>query len=119
MSNVVSVGGALQSLQLYRLQRCFNLCDEVLDVAIAAIEELKQYRAIGTVEEFRELKEKATPKKPIAEEVTKAIYEIKAYRCPVCRQKLISKIDGSWCGGTQSKHCDQCGTAIDWSEGKE
>lgn len=55
MSNVVSVGGALQSLQLYRLQRCFNLCDEVLDVAIAAIEELKQYRAIGTVERFKYL----------------------------------------------------------------
>lgn len=30
-----------------------------------AIDELKQYRAIGTVSEFRELKEKATAKKPI------------------------------------------------------
>lgn len=93
---------------------------EIVD-SLRSLYPLKDFEEEAIMEvlaELRELKEKATAKKPIVEEVTKAIYEIKAYRCPVCRHKLISKIDGSWCGGTQSKHCDQCGTAIDWSEGK-
>jgi hypothetical protein len=87
--------------------------------AISAIKELEQYEAIGTVSEFRELKEKATAKKPIVEEVSNGNYSRKTYRCPTCKQKLILKIDGGWCGGTLSKHCGQCGTAVGWSEGKE
>lgn len=99
MSNAVSVGGALQSLKLYKLQRNFSLCDDVLDVAISALEEVQQYRAIGTVSEFRELKEKATAKKPI---------ETDWLRCPNCNATLF----------LGEKHCI-CGQKLDWSEGKE
>ena len=84
-----------------------------------AVDLLEQYRAIGTVSEFRELKEKATPKNPIVEVYAQSLYERKTYRCPSCNHKLISKIDGGWCGGTLSKNCEKCGSAIDWSEGKE
>ena len=35
----------------------------VMDTAIQALEEIGQYRSIGTVEEFRALKEQAKPKK--------------------------------------------------------
>ena len=38
---------------------------EALNMAISALEEVQQLHAIGTVSEFRELKEKATAKKPI------------------------------------------------------
>ncbi len=63
------------------------------------LEELKQYRAIGTVSEFRELKEKSTAKKPI---------ETDWLRCPNCDATLL----------LGEKHCI-CGQHLDWSEGKE
>lgn len=57
-------------------------------------EELKQYRAIGTVSEFRELMEKAT-----------------AYRyCPTCNAFV--------CDPRNESSCGDCQTFIDWSEGK-
>lgn len=88
-------------------------------MAIIALEEIQQYRAIGTVSEFRELKEKATAKKPTIEVYAQSLYERKTYRCPSCNQKLVTKIDGSWCGGALSLNCPYCGQKIDWSEGKE
>lgn len=36
---------------------------KALDMAIQALEEIQQYRAIGTVEEFKSLKKKNEPKK--------------------------------------------------------
>lgn len=35
------------------------------DTAIKALEEIQQYRALGTLEELREAREKQVPKKPI------------------------------------------------------
>jgi len=67
------------------------------------IEELKAYRAIGTVSEFRELKEKATAKRP----------KTKKYVCPNCKRTLnVTRYD------TYCEIC--CGRLyVDWSEGKE
>lgn len=53
----------------------------------------------GTPEEFRQLKEKATAKKPI---------ETDWLRCPNCNATLL----------LGEKHCI-CGQHLDWSEGKE
>ena len=47
------------------------------DEAIKALEEVQQYRAIGTPEECREAMEKMKPKKT-------AIEAIKVHICPVC-----------------------------------
>ena len=47
------------------------------DEAIKALEEVQQYRAIGTPEECREAVEKMKPKKT-------AIEAIKLHICPVC-----------------------------------
>ena len=57
----------------------------------------------GTVSEFRELKEKATAKKPI----TVPFY---GGRCSVCDALIPNK---------SVKHCYRCGCEFDWSEGKE
>lgn len=69
-----------------------------------SIEELEQYRAIGTVEELRALKEKATAKKPITYDGTCRA------DCPVCGATVrgIGKPFGNY--------CSKCGTALDWSE---
>ena len=61
-------------------------------------EELKQYRAIGTVSEFRQLKEKATAKNPIEAERN----NLTVWDCPQCGNELYSG----------QKFCDECGKAI-------
>ena len=65
------------------------------------INRLAEYEDIGTVEEFKELKEKATAKKPILYPFSK---------CPSCNYTLPYAL---------VNYCSNCGTALDCSEGKE
>lgn len=74
---------------------------EAAKMAIAALEEIQQYRAIGTVDECREAVEKQKPKKP---------------------HRNYKKFSGLWCkcgwylGQKQCldiKYCPNCGQAID------
>ena len=71
------------------------------EIAIKALEEVQQYREIGTVEECREAVEKQKPKKP---------------------HRNYKKFSGLWCkcgwylGQKQCldiKYCPNCGQAID------
>lgn len=81
--------------------------EEALQMGIDTIEEIQQYRAIGTVEELRELKEKATEKRPIDD----AAFGI----CPCCHNEFNSELTEEY----DLRYCLYCGQAIDWSEGKE
>ena len=58
------------------------------------VEELTEYRAIGTVEEFQTLKQKSVPKKPI-------IQGLGQRYCPVCK-----------CGGADHFYCTRCGQKL-------
>ena len=40
------------------------------------------------------------------------------YGCPICKRKIISKIDDKWCAGDFQNFCDSCGQKIDWSDEK-
>ena len=62
-------------------------CDEIN-------RELEQYRAIGTIEEFKALKEKNVAKKPI-------IQGLGQRYCPVCK-----------CGGADHFYCARCGQKL-------
>ena len=53
---------------------------EALDIAISALQEIQQYREIGTVEECREAVEKQTP-------VSRIIIEGQ-YFCPKCKNLM-------------------------------
>lgn len=86
---------------------------EALDVAIQALEEVQQYRQIGTPEECRAWKEKQSANKVISFDYNNGTVN---YGCPVCKRKIISKIDGKWCGGTFNEYCDRCGQKLDWSD---
>ena len=78
-------------------------------------EELKQYKEVGTVEEFKALKEKNEPKK--------ILYRKQSYGtpwlCPYCEADQI-KVEFFSEDGSEPKEkytfCWQCGTRIDWSE---
>lgn len=91
-------------------------------IAISALEEIQQYRAIGTVEEGREARKKQIPKKPNKRQVGTNILMSKIYYCPICDKKLYDcaikkgKLDYVSPGSKKSKFCEDCGQAIDWSE---
>lgn len=57
--------------------------------------EIQQYRAIGTVDEFKALKEKNTPKK--------VAYQGEHEKCPNCGSFHVF-----------GKHCTECGQAVDY-----
>lgn len=76
------------------------------------LNELKQYRAIGTVSEFRELKEKATAKVGLSRGQGHEAYLI----CPSCGShmkddQLLWYFDGEV---VQCKKCKQL-VLVDWS----
>lgn len=85
---------------------------ELMEMAIKALEEVQQYRQIGTVEECREAVEKQTAKKPTLIDYKKytnfvdnADFLQDAYWCPNCKRVVRS---GSF--------CRDCGQRIDWRD---
>lgn len=74
------------------------------------LEELQQYRAIGTVEECRAARERQIPEKPNIwgdgyDNEGNMIYDM--YDCPNCGKSY--EIDCQ-----DYNHCPECGQAIDW-----
>lgn len=74
--------------------------DYVIEEAIKALEEIQQYRVIGTVEECRESVEKQKPKKPVKRSFIIPYEGIDV--CPNCKEPINKK----------EHHC-KCGQAID------
>lgn len=72
-----------------------------------ALEEIQQYRAIGTVEECREATERQREKKPIKIENNGFRYT-DSYICPNCEKGFT--------GTGIADFCYHCGQAIDWSD---
>ena len=71
------------------------------------LEELKQYRAIGTPEECRAAVEKQKAKKPQKTESEGYRYT-DTYRCPNC--------GGNFSGTGIANYCYHCGHKLDWSD---
>ena len=83
--------------------------------------ELKQYRAIGTVEECREARERQRAKKPIIKSKKKTKIQTGDYvdvKCPCCEKDIFSCFHyPPWNDSQKShKHCENCGQAIDWGD---
>ena len=72
---------------------------EALATICEALQEYPKFKAIGTVDEFKALKEKSEPKK-----ILKKCEN--AYKCPICNHWVGFRYD----------HCDWCGQKLDWSE---
>lgn len=89
---------------------------ELMDIAINALEEVQQYRAIGTVDECRAAVEKQTAKKPKE-------YEDKFYGCPSCGNVLLQKWEKYNAKLMDKKnglpYCLSCGQRLDWSDEDE
>lgn len=73
-----------------------------LEDFISLFGEIQQYRAIGTVEECREARERQIPKKPIHDVLCV---------CPNCHTTIFQfAFEAKW------KCCKECGQALDWGE---
>jgi len=77
---------------------------KALEVAKTSLEEIQQYRALGTVEELWEAREKQRAKKGISSKSFVTIHN----KCPACGYNLF--------GNIPSTYCPNCGQHIDWSE---
>lgn len=83
---------------------------EALEMAINALEEVQQYRAIGTPEECRESVERQNPRAAITE---KADTGTTKYTCPACGMYM------GWSTGLfPARYCWKCGQKLDWSDEK-
>ena len=79
-----------------------------LEIAIECMEELEQYRALGTVEELKEAMEKQVAKKiKVCKTPNTSFGKTRTYyTCPNCGAKMCC----DW------KHCFECGQALKWGE---
>jgi hypothetical protein len=75
---------------------------EALCMAKDVLEEIQQYKSIGTVEEFNNLKEKSIPIKPIRQPNHDWTHE--EVLCPRCRG-YVSEYTNPYC---------RCGQNLDW-----
>lgn len=93
---------AIEKIKQYRgVFPCARGEDECLDMAITALEELQQYRAIGTVEECREAKEQLEAAK---DDIRKLLSSEYGDSCEFCIQDGNEDAQccniggyGSWC----------------------
>lgn len=81
---------------------------KVFRVAISALEEIQQYREIGTAEECREAVEKQKAKKCVEESCPDHMH----YKCPSCGKVQKTKYGNSEFGCILN-YCSNCGQAID------
>ena len=70
------------------------------------LDEIQQYRAIGTVEECRSAVKRMRLRKPL--KIDAGYRFTDTYRCPECRKDFS--------GTGIADYCYHCGQALDWSE---
>ena len=78
---------------------------DFLKTVISAMQELQQYKKLGTLEEVREAVEKQRAKKPKNVE-TEGYRYTDTYRCPTC--------GGNFSGTGIADYCYHCGQRLNW-----
>ena len=99
-----------EAIKMLQIQKPAYGCKEykkplmyAYEMAIKALEEVQQYRSIGTPEECREAVEKQTDEKPTA---VLGTFGGKEYECKNCGSDV--------CYGDE--YCLWCGQKLDWSD---
>ncbi len=110
----MTVQEVIEKFKLCKTTRIFIPKNEALDIAIGCMEEVEQYRALGTVEELKEAREKQVAKKPIikGEEIGFSVH------CPNC-DSYVGYLTEGMNEPEQMEYCNVCGQHIanDWEEG--
>ena len=92
---------AIQTIKSNMPTSGYYMLRESLDMANKALEEVQEYRKLGTVEEVREAVEKTKGKKIIKRSFVIPYEGVDAY--PVCKKPL----------GRITKHCRNCGQRLE------
>ena len=87
---------------------------EALDVAIQALEEVQQYRAIGTPKECRAAAVKQTAKKPIFNHNLSDTLSV--FHCECGNKIKVSHDIGIMNNNNAPNYCSNCGCKFDWSD---
>ena len=96
-----------KGVQRYCRDNCMHGIEHcAYSMAIQALEEIQPYRAIGTIEEFKALKEKSVAKKPYILPINR---EEDFTYCPNCKTNGVL-VTPSYV------YCTKCGQKLDWSE---
>lgn len=91
-------------------------CAKAHEQLVEWLEELQQYREIGTVEEYQEAMERQRAKKP--KKVLDETNHFYRYYCPVCGRYFGNDKIHNGTFLFKEIYCqeEKCGQAIDWSE---
>ena len=105
-----------QAIKIIKEEKSWESDDRKIDafiMAIDALEEIKQYRAIGTQDECLAAVEKQKAKKPIMKQYFEDL-EDEYLCCPTCGEILTDRIPAD--NKTFYFHCMNCGQKFDWSD---
>ena len=86
---------------------------QAFNIAIKALEEVQQYREIGTLEECRTAVEQTT-KKPIFSHNLSDTLSV--FHCECGNTIKVSHDIGIMNNNNAPKYCNKCGCRLDWSE---
>ena len=89
---------------------------EDMEMAIKALEEIQQYRAIGTVDECQEAREKQIGKKPKNLNYSPLCKAGWRYGCSVCGCAIGENINDTAGFTQEDDYCPSCGQSINWLE---
>lgn len=87
---------------------------QACEVAVKALEELQQYRAIGTPEECRAAAVKQTAKKPIFNHNLSDTLSI--FHCECGNKIKVSHNIGIMNNNNAPNYCSNCGCKFDWGD---
>lgn len=107
---------AIQALEEVQQYRAIGTPEELQDMKnnyFEALSDWRQYRKIGTLEECRTAREKQISKKPIMKQYFEDSEE-KYLCCPTCGEILTDRIPAD--NKTFYFYCMNCGQKFDWGD---
>ena len=106
---------AIEFMKRYLDAECYTVkCVNAHIIAIKSLEEVQQYRAIGTPEECREAVEKQAAKKPIFNHNLSDTLSI--FHCECGNKIKVSHDIGIMNNNNAPNYCSKCGQKLDWSD---
>ena len=78
------------------------------------LEELQEYRKLGTLEELKAMKKTLTAKKPDLQQIEVDCYEHDCYECPECGS-FIGYANECKEENYQVSYCENCGQKLNWN----
>lgn len=103
-----------KSMGCNNIRALYNIPLKNMELIIKALEEVQQYRAIGTLEECGAAAVKQTAKKPIFNHNLSDTLSI--FHCECGNKIKVSHDIGIMNNNNAPNYCSKCGCRFDWSD---